>query len=169
MSVIPDLIEGKSRIAGRGVFAGRRYTSGDLIFDFMKPPPAFCHRDDLPMGKAIALQVSHDIYLLASGAIDDYFNHSCDPNAAVIIRGGTAILRAIRPIKPMEEITFDYSLTMVDNPLEIPCRCGVPACRKVVREYRTLPAEVRHRYEHLKIVPEYVLFEPAKIHSDVKT
>jgi len=37
-----------------------------------------------------------------------YANHSCRPNAEPIARKGRVVLVALRPIRPGEEITFDY-------------------------------------------------------------
>jgi len=61
-----------------------------------------------------------------------------------------------------EEIAYDYSITMLDDPWEMACRCGSRACRKLVREFRFLPPEVRKRYIGLGIVPDYVLRGLAK-------
>lgn len=157
VSVIPDLIPGTSKIQGRGIFAGRHFNSGDTIADWT--PPYLLHEDELP-GKAedcIALQVGPDLFAPASGQLDDFTNHSCDPNAAVIIGNGKVLLKAIRPINPMMEVTFDYSVTMKNDGWSMKCNCGTSRCRGVVREYKFLPEEVRRRYEYMKIVPAYVL------------
>jgi len=37
-----------------------------------------------------------------------YANHSCRPNAESDVLKGKVILRAIKPIEPGEEITYDY-------------------------------------------------------------
>ena len=37
-----------------------------------------------------------------------YANHSCNPNAKTYTYGGRVFIRALRKIKPDEEITYDY-------------------------------------------------------------
>jgi uncharacterized protein len=37
-----------------------------------------------------------------------YANHSCNPNAETFTYGGRVFIRALRKIKPDEEITYDY-------------------------------------------------------------
>jgi uncharacterized protein len=40
--------------------------------------------------------------------IGRYANHSCRPNAESVLSKGKVVLRAIKAIKPGEEITYDY-------------------------------------------------------------
>jgi uncharacterized protein len=56
-----------------------------------------------------------------------YTNHSCQPNARLVIRDGRVEFYARRAIKPGEEITVDYGDTHHEG--RLPCRCGAPGCR----------------------------------------
>jgi SET domain-containing protein len=56
-----------------------------------------------------------------------YTNHSCRPNARLVIRNGRVEFYAARAIAPGEEITVDYGETHHDGKLA--CRCGAPGCR----------------------------------------
>ncbi len=56
-----------------------------------------------------------------------YTNHSCQPNARLVIRNGRVEFYAARAIAPGEEITVDYGETHHDGKLT--CRCGAPGCR----------------------------------------
>jgi len=56
-----------------------------------------------------------------------YTNHSCKPNAQLVIRNGRVEFYALRPIAPGEEITVDYGETHHEGRLA--CRCGAPGCR----------------------------------------
>jgi hypothetical protein len=155
VSIIPDVIPGKSKIQGSGAFAGRHFNSGDVIFDWSDY--YVVRGDDLRMDDK-ALQVAPDLFMPKyPGCVDDMVNHSCDPSSAVVIRDGKVQLKAIRPINAMSEITFDYSITMLDDEWSMKCLCGAKKCRGVILEYRKLPADVRERYEWMKIVPEYVI------------
>jgi hypothetical protein len=104
-----------------------------------------------------ALQIGPDLYIGESGGVDDLFNHSCEPNAGVIISGTTAELRAIRAITPGEEIAFDYSTTLDEGDFTMVCRCGLPSCRGVIGDGRDLPQAVWDRYRTLGILPDYVI------------
>ena len=56
-----------------------------------------------------------------------YTNHSCKPNAQLVIRNGRVEFYALRAIEPGEEITVDYGETHHEGRLA--CRCGAPRCR----------------------------------------
>jgi SET domain-containing protein len=56
-----------------------------------------------------------------------YTNHSCQPNARLVIRNGRVEFYAARAIKPGEEITVNYGETHHEGRLQ--CRCGAPGCR----------------------------------------
>jgi SET domain-containing protein len=56
-----------------------------------------------------------------------YTNHSCQPNARLVIRSGRVEFYARRAITVGEEITVDYGETHHDGKLA--CRCGAPGCR----------------------------------------
>lgn len=159
-AVFPDLIVGKSRVSGRGVFSGKLYLSGDVILEFRGG--LYTHAEiPTPYVEDCFLQVGPDYFLGPSEGAensDTLVNHSCDPNAAVVFKPDSRILMmAIRPIEPLEEISYDYSVTMADDPWTMTCHCGSPRCRKVIREYRTLPPEVKARYRWINVVPPYVI------------
>jgi SET domain-containing protein len=70
-----------------------------------------------------------------------YANHSCNPNAEPVIWRGRVFIKALRDIKPGEEITYDYGTDYLKNVIgRANCRC--PRCRrrraKRARELRAL-------------------------------
>ena len=56
-----------------------------------------------------------------------YTNHSCRPNARLVIRDGRVEFYARRAIEAGEEITVDYGDTHHEG--RLPCRCGATGCR----------------------------------------
>jgi SET domain-containing protein len=84
-----------------------------------------------------------------------YANHSCNPNAETYAYGGRVFIRALRKIKPDEEITYDYGNDYLKYVIgRSRCQCG--RCRRrrarKQREARTLkkrwaarPARTRMR------------------------
>lgn len=101
------------------------------------------------------IQVGIDLFIGPSGKIDDHINHSCNPNTGVMIINNTAKLLAIKNIQPDEELTYDYSIQMYNEPWSMECHCGSSNCRKIIREYRFLTKEIKDYYLKLKLVPKY--------------
>ncbi len=56
-----------------------------------------------------------------------YTNHSCRPNARLVIRNGRVEFYAARAIAAGEEITVDYGQTHHEGRLR--CQCGAAGCR----------------------------------------
>jgi uncharacterized protein len=56
-----------------------------------------------------------------------YTNHSCQPNARLVIANGRVEFFSLQPIAAGAEITVDYGETHHEG--QLPCRCGAPGCR----------------------------------------
>lgn len=56
-----------------------------------------------------------------------YTNHSCRPNAQLVIANGRVEFYALRAIAPGDEITVDYGDT--HHAGRLACRCGAAGCR----------------------------------------
>lgn len=147
----------RDTISGKGVFADRQFAKGTVLFPFTGP---VLPESALPTPYATAedhyIQVGPKRFMGPSGGIDDLVNHSCDPNAGLVFRSDRIDIVAIRDIPAGEEIAFDYSTTMRDDPWTMRCACGSPTCRGVVAEFARLPDDVKKRYLELGIVPSYV-------------
>ena len=107
-------------------------------------------------GLDITLQVGLDAFKLPTGSLDDFTNHSCDPNTGIRLdfRGATVI--ALRDIAAHEELTYDYS-TYLNNPYErMQCLCDAANCRGVIGSFSTLPSELQRRYRALSIIGDFV-------------
>lgn len=96
-----------------------------------------------------------------------YFNHTCNPNAAVIKKNK---LIAIKDIKKNNEITFDYATTVWKKEqnkerkewgnyadMSIKCNCKSKNCRKIIGDFLDIPKKLRERYIELKIVPNFII------------
>lgn len=144
---------------GLGVFANKNFKKGEIIFEFHGN---FYSYEEIPQSEEIenhCVQIDKNLYLGPSGDIDDFFNHSCNPNAGlkIINKNKKTLLVAIKKIKKGDEITWDYSTTMDENNWEINCNCGNKNCRGRIRDFKYLPLTVQKKYLKLKIVPEYIL------------
>jgi len=142
---------------GVGVFAGEGISAGEEILTFLGP---LIERRDMPeihsQNEDYYLQVGDDLFLGPSGWIDDYINHSCDPNSGVVIEGHVSKLVAVQNIRRGDEIRFDYSTTMYRPILVMKCWCGSPLCRGEVVDFIYLPEEIQAKYIALGVVPEYI-------------
>jgi SET domain len=143
----------KQGVAGRGVFADEPIAAGAILLQFTGP----LLRHDQTCPQTLAVQIGPDLYLGGSGGLDDCVNHSCDPNAGLRIAALDVSLIALRHIATGEEICFDYSTTMDEDDFEMPCLCGAPNCRGLIRDFKHLPAQTQQRYANLGVVPRYNL------------
>lgn len=152
MGILPDLFVGESR-TGKGVFAGRAFKGEDPLFEFKGK---LCLREHLEPDLQMPIQVGPGLFLPPGDPVGDFFNHSCDPNSAIIAAHGKVMLRAIRDIAALEELTLDYSITARGEGLALECLCGVAECRGRISDWSTLPPALRARYMALGIVPDHV-------------
>lgn len=149
---------------GKGVFAKKNIKKGEMIIEFTG---SFSPIDQVPHiereKKDYYIQVKKNIFLGPSGYIDDYFNHSCSPNAGLLITTDKIYLTAIKNIKINEQITLDYSTTMNGDPLVINCLCGSKNCRGKITDFKYLPLDTQKKYISLGIVPHYNILEYNKL------
>jgi hypothetical protein len=127
---------------GKGVFAARRTEAGELAWDYAGEERWI---SDIPKRLwRYCFQVDYDRYVVPeNGSAGWFMNHSCEPNC--VIMGRTRVV-ALRRIEAGEEVTFDYSTNVGWAGFAMRCKCGSKACRKVVRSYAFLPAELKGHY-----------------------
>jgi SET domain-containing protein len=151
-------LERKDCTHGRGVFAKEPVKTGEEILQFEGPVVA---SNDLPEPYTAEtdyyLQIGENLFMGPSGKLDDYVNHSCEPNCGIKIDGDAVKLVAIVPVGAGHQITFDYSTTMHNFDYEMKCACGSKTCRQRVKNFVELPAKIQAKYIKLGIVPLYLL------------
>ncbi|HEV8550197.1 MAG TPA: SET domain-containing protein [Polyangiaceae bacterium] len=123
-------------IAGRGVFARRRFEPGEVIVPYA-PKQRRIPADD---PEAIAAADSK-LTLLSGGIwviVPDtsvpggwLCNHSCRPNAA-LYSDGEGRIQCERSIEAGEEITLFYGWVTRNEPGRDPCSCGEAGCRGTI-------------------------------------
>jgi SET domain-containing protein len=75
-----------------------------------------------------------------------YANHSCNPNAETYSYGGRVFLRALRRIKPDEEITYDYGTDYLKYVIgRSRCRCARCRRRRARKQREARALKKRHR------------------------
>lgn len=107
---------------------------------------------------ANCIRFDADRYLDPRGEWGAYANHACRPNAALFRERGRLVLRAIRAIRPGDEVTHDYSTLLgADDVWTMRCNCGMRGCRGTVRRFDTLPAATLRRYMAIGAIPAFIL------------
>ena len=92
---------------GYGVLAGQNFEAGDIICEFRGQ---LYSRAELPQPydsvDNLYVQIGDSLYMGPSGEVDDFFNHSCDPNAGLRIDGQKVWLIAIKNIAQGAELSL---------------------------------------------------------------
>jgi SET domain-containing protein len=133
----------ESPIHGRGVFARQRIDTGEIIIEYKGELLSSAEIDERyadersdDRGRTYIFHLEGDLYVDATKASNParFINHSCAPNCEAIAENGRILIRALKDIEPGDELTYDYSLEIEEEPLpdwrEIyACRCGAESCR----------------------------------------
>lgn len=139
-----------SPIAGQGIFAGEDFKKGEFI-TFLRGRRLrwkYHHSSDNTKC-ANWFGVGRDLWIDPDFPLS-HINHSCNPNTGL---QGMVTLRALRPIRKGEELTFDYSSAEAEKEWTMRCHCGAPQCRKVIRSIQFLPKKTYQKY--LPMIPRY--------------
>lgn len=129
----------KSRIHGKGCFAAIPFRQQQPIAEYIGERISIAEAER--RRRAAGDQSICDVD--AEWAIDgrcggngtEYVNHSCNPNAYVIVSKDRIFIQALRAIVPGEEITTNYLYEL--NSEQTHCRCGAATCDETARLRRT--------------------------------
>jgi len=142
-----------SAIAGRGVFARRRFERGDLVVAYAPKQRKVDARSAEAVAAAetkLTLLSEQRLVIIPDTSVPGGWlcNHSCDPNAA-IFSDGDGRIQATRTILPHEEVTIFYGWVSHNEPRRDPCHCGSPRCRGFIN-FDLGDADA----EHARILPD---------------
>jgi len=126
----PGLRVAKSSIDGRGCFAAVNFRKGEFLAEYVgkRITCAEAEQRQLAPGKKFVCDVDQEWSIDGSlgGNGTQYINHSCDPNAYLIISQGRLFLHALRDINSAEEITAEYWYELELD--KRACSCRTAAC-----------------------------------------
>ena len=94
-----------------------------------------------------SLQINEGRHLEGTGKIDDFLNHSCNPNGYVNFDDMT--FRSLRDIREGDEVTFNYLTTEWDMANKFECHCGSKNCFKHIKGFKYLTLEQKKSLEPL--------------------
>ncbi|HEY4012445.1 MAG TPA: SET domain-containing protein-lysine N-methyltransferase [Polyangiaceae bacterium] len=122
-----------SAIAGRGVFARKRFAPGDVVVAYAPKQRRVAARDPDAVAAAetkLTLLSEQRWVIIPDTSVPGGWlcNHSCSPNAA-IFSDGAGRIQCTRPIEPGDEVTIFYGWVTHGEPERDPCRCGAARCR----------------------------------------
>jgi hypothetical protein len=137
---------------GRGVFPRKPIPAGQLVVKFEGP---IYDKETCPEFSE-ALQVGVNAWMWSSGGLDDLVNHSCNPNTGLWQINGDTYLLSLRDIAVEEELSFDYSTSMVDEPWSMECLCGDKTCRGTIANFLDMPLDAQQYYAAKGTLPEHV-------------
>ncbi len=131
-SLSPALFR-ESAIAGRGVFARRRFEPGDVVVPYAPRQRRVDARSPEALAAAetkLTLLSEERTVIIPDTSVPGGWlcNHSCDPNSA-IFSDGEGRIQCTRAISPGEEVTIFYGWVSHNEPGRDPCRCGAAGCR----------------------------------------
>jgi SET domain-containing protein len=120
-----------SAIDGQGVFAaeaiGSRKKIGEIRGESISVDDARIRATRHERVMIVELSPKRAIDFSKSSDPMRFTNHSCAPNAQLVIANGRVEFFSLRDIATAEEITVDYGETHHQGRLA--CRCGAEGCR----------------------------------------
>lgn len=138
----PRFIARQSGIHGRGVFALAAIAKGGRIVEYIGE--RISHREAERRERAAQGHPAHTfLFILDDKVVIDatrggnsarWINHSCSPNCESDDEDGRMFIKALRNIRPGEELTYDYNLVLVERHTpaakrEHQCLCSSRQCR----------------------------------------
>jgi hypothetical protein len=148
-----NLIDIRESSMGLAVFAKQHIPANSFIFRIQGSPLHFDATTRLGDKESYCLQTGSNEYLYLKAPFC-YCNHSCEPNCG--IREGGGSLFTIQPIKEGEELSWDYSTSMLERHWTMRCNCNSPQCRFIVKDFDFLPPTLQERYLSMGIVMPFI-------------
>ena len=135
----------RSGVHGKGVFALRPIARGETVIEYKGQvitwPEALRRHphdpDDPHHTFYFHVDEKHVIDAGVGGNAARWINHACRPNCEADEVDGRVFIRALRAIRPGEELFYDYGLIIDERytpklKKQFECRCGARGCRKTM-------------------------------------
>jgi SET domain-containing protein len=132
----------RSGVHGKGVFALQAIRRGEVILEYIgeritweeaqrRHPHDPANPDHTFYFHVDELEV---IDANVGGNASRWINHACEPNCESDEVQGRIFIKALRQLKPGEELFYDYRLTLDERytpalKRQYACHCGSPRCR----------------------------------------
>ena len=170
---MPELINLVTRSCngGKGTFTRRNIQTNTRILEFTgdRVVRDIVNHAQATGGPDSFLQIEENSFIGSSGKVDDYVNHSCDPNCGLEFTGDRIYLKSIKPIKRGEELTFDYATSQKSFPFRFHCRCGSSDCRGEIGDYNEIPEYRKSLYLSMGVIAPYLMQQAVIRKKPVRT
>lgn len=140
------LYKAPSKISGIGLFTTIHLNSEEIIlhltgdYIFHDYTPKFAKEGSNWIG------IGPNEWLIPpKGSPVLFVNHSCKPNVFI---NQYLELVAAKPLEPNTELLLDYSSTELDPYWEMPCACKNDNCRKLIKNFESLPSLLKVKYSY---------------------
>ncbi len=114
---------------GLGLFAVAPIAMGDIFVEYLGPriPTPLARELDRRRANKYLFEIDRrwTIDGYARSNLARYVNHACRPNAEAVLKRGRMMYRAIKRIRPGEEITIDYGEEHMQLYFADGCKCTV--------------------------------------------
>lgn len=148
---------------GKSIYTSKKIKKGRLVIQQRGRKVNF--EEAKTYDQNYMLEINKNTLMLASNSLDDYINHSCDPNCRLSFRRNKVYLVAIRDINENEEITFDYmtstsyeGMTTFKNWV-FDCSCHSDLCQKKVTCAEFLPIERLKYYNSINALSPHIKYK----------
>ena len=144
---------------GMGVFVQQWIPANTRILEFTgkRADRETINKCALKGGSDSFLQVGENEFIGSSGRLDDYVNHSCEPNCGLEFEDGHIYLKSIKVITRGSEITYDYATSQFVFPMRFSCKCGSMDCRGEIGDFDELPRKRKKYYLSKNIVAPFLV------------
>ncbi len=148
----PRLVVGESKINGKGIFTTKPIKEGELVMIWggVLIPRENTDWDKYRLQTMVPISDTEYIGLPITDtedSIDEFLNHSCDPNTWL---SDEVTVIARRDIEIGEEITMDQALWNDDLEEDYSdnqkCTCGSSDCRKILTGQDWMRPEIQQKY-----------------------
>ncbi|HSW07860.1 SET domain-containing protein [Aquabacterium sp.] len=132
----------KSGVHGKGVFALRPIKKGDTIIEYTGELITWAEalrrhpHDPSDPNHTFYFHIDEERVIDAKhgGNAARWINHACAPNCEADDDGERVFIKALRSLKPGEELFYDYGLVIDERytpalKRQFACRCGAKTCR----------------------------------------
>ena len=156
-----DVYISSSKIEGLGLFAARSFVGGQRLYADQNyygrvQTIDYQQMKEFKIDVCRLFQVDVNRFALPEGTVDDFMNHSCEPNCGIRDYGDGYEIVALAEIAVNDEICFDYSTYMSEWPHALVCRCGTRSCRKEIGPFESLPSSLRRYYLDQGVVARFI-------------